>query len=542
LPAPDEARCEQELAACEAVQLFVERASAASPSFGLSSANTSTVTDLCRRLDGIPLALELAAARMRAMSIDAIAARLDDRLRFLKLEAASAEPRHQALRVCLDWSHDLLSERERVVLRRLAVFVGGCTIDAAEAVVAGDPVPREDVVDCLANLVEKSMVEHDARTDRYSLLETVRQYALEHLSESGEERETRARHLRHFVELAEAACLRFIGPEPHPWFVRFDADRENLLAAHAFCDEADEGAEQGLRLAGALAWYWIFRPLIDLGWRTMLEALARSGVELYPALRAIVAVRAGYCAFFMNDYASVRQFVAQSLDVVELPIEMRASARRLLGMVLYSSGNPQAAMVAFEGVLGLRSQLREPLHCDMCLVYMGHLHVERGDFEKAERLYAESLAVLTEKTYPYFHVTVLLGITTMSLLCGSAARARDALARAMRVVEKRHLTVLRPQALDAAAGLAAVEGDAERAARYLGAASAELAQTRMHYAARASTLRAPLIRGARDKIGAKAFAAAEERGRALSYEEALAEAREWLMPVARAEEAETAEQ
>jgi predicted ATPase/DNA-binding winged helix-turn-helix (wHTH) protein len=196
---------ESRLPTCDAVQLFADRARAASPSFAITPANVDTVGELCRRLDGIPLALELAAARMRTLSIDAMAARLDERFRLLKVDAPSAAPRHQALRACLDWSHDLLTEHERVVLRRLAMFVGSFTIDAAEAVLAGNRVAAPEVVDLLVNLVEKSMVEHDARTDRYALLDTVRQYALERAAESGDERETGSGHMRQCVRLAEIA-------------------------------------------------------------------------------------------------------------------------------------------------------------------------------------------------------------------------------------------------------------------------------------------------------------------------------------------------
>jgi len=176
------------LSTCDAVRLFADRATAVSPSFAVTPANVTKVGELCRRLDGIPLALELAAARMRTLSIDAMAARLDARFRLLKVDVPSAAPRHQALRACLDWSHALLTEHERAVLRSLAVFGGSFTIDAAEAVLAGN-ANTCGVVDLLANLVEKSMVEHDARTDRYAVLDTVRQYALERPADSGGERE-----------------------------------------------------------------------------------------------------------------------------------------------------------------------------------------------------------------------------------------------------------------------------------------------------------------------------------------------------------------
>jgi predicted ATPase/DNA-binding winged helix-turn-helix (wHTH) protein len=519
---------ESPLSTCDAMQLFAERAKAASTSFAITPANVDIVGELCRRLDGIPLALELAAARLRALSIEAMAARLDERFRLLKLEVPYAAPRHQALRTCLDWSHDLLTEQERIVLRRLGVFVGGCTIDAAEAVAADSLVAPRDVVDLLANLVEKSMVEHDARTDRYDLLETVRQYAVERLVESADERGTRARHMQHYVGLAEAANPNLVGPDPRPWFNRLDAERENLLAAHAFCDVADDGAEQGLRLAYALNRYWMYRPLIALGRRMVTQALARPGVESHPVLHAKALVRAGACAHFMRDDASARQLLGDCLAIPEAETETVVNARRLLGMVFHSLGDLQAAREQYETCLALRAQLNDTLQADLCLMHMASLQAELGDFASAERIYADSLANVTEEQHPHFHATVLFSITSMHIQRGAAALARKTLAKAVRIIERLDLIVLRPQALEITAGVAALEGDAERAARCLGAAGAEMKQTRMHYSTRGSVLREPLIRAARDAIGAEAFAAAEAKGGALSYQEALAEARVWL--------------
>jgi len=518
-----------ELSSGEAVQLFVERAKAVSPSFGLTPSNATKVVDLCRRLDGIPLALELAAVRLRALSLDAIAARLDRRFLLLKVAAPSSAPRHQALRACLDWSHELLTEPERVVLRRLAVFVGGCTINAAEAVAAGGLIAPGDVIDIVASLVEKSMVAHDARTDRYGMLETVRQYALERLAESDDRHETQARHVRYYVELAESASPHLAGADPRPWFAALDAERENLLAAHAFCDGAEDGAELGLRLAVALFMYWANRAVVALAIQTTLKALARPGVERHGRLRASATAQMGQLAFWSGDYPSARQYLenalAAAIDIGDNTTVVHAHRR--LASLCHSCGDRAAARAHFEACIALRETVHESLF-NLCLMCLGHLHVDQDEFDVAERLYAQAMAVLTEEAYPHQHAVVLFVITTMDIKRGREGAARKSLGKSARIIERLDLYVLRPLILEIAAAIAALEGDPERTARYLGAAGAEVAQTRLHFYPPVRGTLAPFIRDARNAIGAEAFAAAEARGAAMSYDDAMAEARDWL--------------
>jgi predicted ATPase len=522
----------------EAVQLFVERAKAASPAFEITPANGTTVSELCRRLDGIPLALELAAARLRALSVEAIAERLGERFGLLKVPIATATPRHQALRACLDWSHDLLPEQERVVLRRLAVFAGGCRLDAAEAVVAGGTVAADDVAELLANLVDKSMVEHDPATDRYGLLETVRQYALERLAESGDEQATRGRHLHYHVQLVETAWPHLDGSNPRPWFARLDIERENLLAAHGFCDEAPDGAEQGLRLTIARR-YWIQRAHVDLAMQMILRALGHRQVDRHPALRASATAVAGLYASFKADYAAARRHLEDclSMEATAADPNIEAYARRVLGGVCHSCGERQAARRHFEACLALRARVRDQFIVYLCLNNLSYLHIEQGEFEAAERLLAESFAFFTEAAHPNHHALTLFGATTLCLHRGDAVNARRCLGAATRIIEWLDLLSLRPVALEIAAALAALEGDAERAARYIGASGAEVAQTHIFLYAPGSALRAPFIDAARKRLGAEAFAAAEAIGRELSYQEALSEASRWLSPERVPEEA-----
>ena len=221
------------LARNDAVRLFAERGAAARPGFAIGEANGQAVARICRRLDGIPLAIELAAARVRSMSVDAIEARLSDRFRLLTGGDASALPRQQTLRGCIEWSHDLLSPPERALMRRIAVFAGDFPLQSAEQVVADDHLDEAEIAGLLAQLVEKSLAEYDAASDRYRQLETVRQFSAERLAASGEEDALRARHFDVHAALAESAINRLIGPEQKAWMARLGLERENMLAAHA---------------------------------------------------------------------------------------------------------------------------------------------------------------------------------------------------------------------------------------------------------------------------------------------------------------------
>ena len=223
VPDPHQALTLDALTRFEAVHLFVERAMAAQPAFRLTPANAPAVTAVCHALDGIPLAIELAAARVRTLSVEKVAERLSDRFRLLTGGDRTTLPRQQTLRACIDWSHDLLDERERALLRRLAVFAGGWTLEAAEAVGAGGDIVTSDVLELLTGLVEKSLVEFETAGERYRLLETVRQYAQEQLDASGEGDETRSRHVAFYLALALEAKPMLVGPEQAAWLARVDS-------------------------------------------------------------------------------------------------------------------------------------------------------------------------------------------------------------------------------------------------------------------------------------------------------------------------------
>jgi predicted ATPase len=337
----------------EAVRLFVERAVASQPAFEITERNAAAIADICRRLDGIPLAIELAAARVRALSVDAIAGRLSDRFRLLGSGDRTALPRQQTLRALIDWSYELLTDHERTLLRRLSVFAGGWTLEAAEGIGAGE-LNEQDVLDVLTHLVEKSLVVLEAEGARYRLLDTVRQYALEKLTESDERAEVSTRHLAFYLAFAERARLELYGAQQAQWLVKLDLERENLLTAHSWCDSVESGAMLGLRLVHAVKPYWLNRGLLGLGHRVTLEALARGGAQGKSLARWGGLADAGQLTFFMGRYAEARGYLEESLAIAREIGDSRSVAAVLqpLGMACLGQGDVSTA----RGHLHLRAR------------------------------------------------------------------------------------------------------------------------------------------------------------------------------------------
>jgi predicted ATPase/DNA-binding SARP family transcriptional activator len=279
-----------------AVQLFVARASAAAPGFTLHEGNASIVAAICRRLDGIPLALELAATRVRVLGVHELLNRLDDRFALLSAGARGAPARQQTLRAMIDWSWELLTPAERIVLRRLAVHAEGCSLDAAEAVCAGDGVQPGEVLDLLARLVGRSLVvAHGgaAAQTRFRLLESVAAYCLDRMTEAGEVERLRQRHSRHYLALAERAEPLLRGPEQRQWLERLDTESANLRAAFEHVSQQPDGAGRALRLTGALAWYWFLRGRVGEARRSLRRALAAPGDAPTAARAHVAAWQAG---------------------------------------------------------------------------------------------------------------------------------------------------------------------------------------------------------------------------------------------------------
>ncbi|HVS55905.1 MAG TPA: AAA family ATPase, partial [Casimicrobiaceae bacterium] len=295
-----------------AVELFVDRARQQQPGFELNERNVAAVVEICRRLDGMPLALELAAARVGALTVEEIAKRLDDRFRLLIGGARTALQRQQTLRATIDWSFELLSDAERVVFARLAVFAGGWTIEAVEAVAAGAPIPETAMLDLTAGLIDKSLVvcESNDSVHRYSMLETIREYAAEKLAETADRDAIRDRHLDFYLALADKANKKLIRGTFTEGIEEIDRERENLLAAQAWCNFGETRASRGLRLVFDLQGYWDQRAQYGTGLRLASVALNHVAAGAPTLERGQALLAASQLAYRMGHYGQARDHAA----------------------------------------------------------------------------------------------------------------------------------------------------------------------------------------------------------------------------------------
>lgn len=397
LSLPDRSRLPspESLAQYEAIRLFTERAAAALPTFTLTSQNAGAVVQVCHRLDGIPLAIELAAARIRVLPLEQIAKRLDDRFQLLTAGIRTNLPRQQTLKATMDWSYDELSTQERIVLRRLSVFASGFVLEAAEAICAGDGVRPDEVLDPFSRLVEKSLVEVENETAslRYRLLETVRQYSRGKLRESGEAGRFHTQHRDWYLELAERIEPELQGPEENRWLDRLDLEHDNLRAALAWSFSNKE-RDAALRLAGALGWFWFTRGYWSEGREWLEGALARSSGDA-TAARAKALYRAGFLAWRLGDYGQAVALSEESLTLCKKVGDDWGGAFSLqtLGAVARYQGEYARAEALHEESLRIFRGLREKWGIAFALSFLGLVAYRQGSYERATALYDESLSL-----------------------------------------------------------------------------------------------------------------------------------------------------
>ena len=310
----------EQLLQYEAVQLFIDRALLVQPHFVLTDENAAAVAKICHRLDGIPLAIELAAARLRSLSAEQIAVRLDDCFRLLTGGSRTALPRQQTLRALIDWSYHLLTEQEKILLRRLAVFAGGWTLEAAEIICSGEGIELEDVLDLLTHLVDKSLViiVNNGKEFRYRRLETIRQYAREKLSESGEGVTYRDRHLDYFLKRVEEMEPGLRGPQQVKLLNLLENEIDNLRAALEWSRESDPAS--GLRLASLLRWFWNFCGLFEEGASWLENVLAcskKSTADIDPLLQAKSLSVLAWLSLWSGNMQTSMTSVNESLDLCQ---------------------------------------------------------------------------------------------------------------------------------------------------------------------------------------------------------------------------------
>ena len=382
----------------ESVQLFVARAMANSTEFRLTAENGAWVAEICRQLDGMPLAIELAAARVRSLSVQQIAQRLDDRFHLLTGGSRTAPPRQQTLQSALDWSYALLSEHEQKLLQRLSVFVGGATLDAAESVCVGEGIESAEVLDTLAHLVDKSLVtahRPERGETRYRLLETIRQYARQRLVESAQIDEVKDRHLQYFLDWAENAEPRLMGAEQAEWLAQYEAEHDNLRAALDWCHLNDRSAEAGLRLAAACGRFWRLHGYLSEGRKNLSEALSKPGAKPRTKTRARALTLIANHAYLQSDYPAMRPLAEEALSIWrELGDEGKAGAAYtldLMGELATEEGDYERAPLFFQEALELYEEISNVRGIGQIHMQYGWAAMRTGDYERAQHHLEEFL-------------------------------------------------------------------------------------------------------------------------------------------------------
>ena len=436
LPEPTQVPDLAHLAAIPSVALFVERAREANPAFALTPDNAATIVELCQRLDGLPLALELAAARLSLLTPMALLQRLEHRLPLLSRGARDLPQRQQTLRNTIAWSYDLLEAGEQQLFRRLAVLVGGFTLEAVQAICfphatgASSSVQVDEegaILEQLAQLLDKSLVQGQQGTSgepRFTMLETIREYATEQLQASREEAVVQERHAQYFLRLAEEAEPHLSRPaEWESWLERLESEDANLRVALAWCEAKQDRVETGLRLAGALSFYWVLRGSLHEG-RTWLQALlAHSASSDRSVVRGLALSGAGMLAFFEGDFA-----VAAAQEEEALSIAHEVGDKHL---------------IAYPGFM------------------LGMVRVNQGNIEAARSLFAESHSLFKElgDAHGEAHTLFALGITAHR--SGDLATARAHLEESVRLFQAHGDVLHASLMLSALQGMVSTQGDQE---------------------------------------------------------------------------------
>ena len=413
----------------EAVRLFVARAAANSPEFQLTAENGVWIAETCRRLDGMPLAIELAAARVRSLSVQQIAQKLDNRFHLLTGGSRMAPLRQQTLEYTIDWSYALLSPAEQKVLQRLAVFAIGATLEAVEFVCAGDGVDQRQVMDIVSQLVNKSLVMANQRFGemRYSLLETIRQYASQKADVSGDLEQAKDRCLAYYVQWVETIEANRKEGDYSLWLARFEAENDNLRAALAWSLTSEPRLGLGLRLVERFGWFLYSRDDFSEGRAQVAAVLNKTKTDDRSLLRAKVLTLAGELAFVQTDYPATQKFSEEGISIYrELGDEGRPGlARELLhlGDMSRQVGEYEKSFSLFEEGLRLMQALNDVVGLVLAWWQLGYYAVSTADYPQAEHYFTEAMLLTRQKGDGYYLDVILSGLAECALRQGDYDRA-----------------------------------------------------------------------------------------------------------------------
>ncbi|HXA59105.1 MAG TPA: LuxR C-terminal-related transcriptional regulator [Streptosporangiaceae bacterium] len=510
----------------DAVRLFVERATAVLPDFAVTEGNRDAVERICRRLDGLPLGIELAAVRLRALSVEQLLDRLDDRFRLLTGGSRAVLPRHQTLRALIDWSYALCSDRERLLWARASVFSGDLDLETAEAVCAGEGIAHEEVVDLVIGLVEKSVLireEHPAGV-RYRLLETIREYGRERLIASGQETALQRRHRDYYRRLAAEARAQLFGPDQVAWFARLRLEHANLRTALEYCFAEPGGARTGLGMAADLLYHWISSYYLAEGRCWLDYALAADPEPSEVRARALWAN--SWLAIIQAEPEAATAMLKESKAIGEqLELESVLGYTALFsGMIAIYRGDADSAIALYEEAVARHRATRDPVGLTLALIRLSLAYSFVGDSARAISTGEEGISVCEAHGEGWHRAYVMMALGIEVWRQGDPRRADALEQESLRFNRSLDGPLGIGLNLEVLAWIAASEEQYPRAARLLGivatiwqAIGAPLSGyghlVHYHDECEART---------RQALGPAAFLAAFERGAGLSNGEALA--------------------
>ena len=518
----------------EAVQLFADRARSVVPEFAVTDANRATVESVCRRLDGLPLAIELAAVRLRALSVEQLLERLGDRFRLLTGGSRAVLPRHQTLRALIDWSHLLCTEQERVLWARMSVFTGGCDLEAAEEVCSGDGISRAEIVDLIAALMEKSILSREDHVGvvRYRLLESIRQYGRERLAESGQAPRIRRACRDYYRGMAAEARARLFGPDQIAWLGRLQLEHANLRTALESCLADPAEIQVGLGMAADLLYHWITSFYLAEGRRWMDRALALDSGE--SEIRARALWSNSWLAIIQGDLDDAAAMLKESRAIGE-----RRGREEILGYVALYSGmiamyrqDADTAIGLYEEAVERHTATGDPVGHALALIRLSLAHSFLGDSTRAVSLGERGIAVCEAHGEGWHRAYAMMALGVEVWRKGDAARAAAMERESLRFNRSLDDPLGIGVNLEVLAWVAATERQFTRAARLLGiaggvwkAVGAVLSGyghlVRYHDACEDDTRRA---------LGSSALRSETERGAGMSAEDGLAYALEETPP------------
>jgi predicted ATPase/transcriptional regulator with XRE-family HTH domain len=452
------------------VALFVARAESSDPQFALTRETVQAVATICHLVDGLPLAIELAAARVRLLSPRELASQLERRLPLLTSGTRDAPARQQTMRDAISWSYDLLAPHEQALFRHLGVFAGGWTVEAAVAVVL---LPNDrNVLEVLASLLDKSLVWVVERGDvsRYGMLETVREFALEQLEREGERAATRERHAAYFLRLASLGAVALEGGEQKRWLRILEREHPNLLEVFTTLETRGDDAAY-LRLATALAMFWFFHDHADEGLRHLQRALVWEGGQTVARAKALVG--AGMVAYAAGDYINAERWLREGEDLARILAEQPVVANAMYwrGAVAEHLGDEIGAEAFLRAALVIAQEIGHAWLLGVILLNLSDAAFRRGDLEAAERYALAAVAPIAESGNAYAESINFVNLAQVALARGDIRCAAEAVSEALDVAEEMGSRWTVANAIAGAAAVAAARGQHEQAARLLGAAS-----------------------------------------------------------------------